>query len=150
MTFVVLDAFSWRDVGRSGDAFDLLVLLRGHDPQESPESAVREFLQLAGLFPLVENVANSVDVEEPVPVNHNGTSPTKSRRKQPADLLVLIPGNAPISQTELFETARARGINRWYARDLINDLLAMEQIFIWKLPRPNAKSAIGYARVPQR
>jgi hypothetical protein len=67
-------------------------------------------------------------------------------RKRPSDLFDLIPGGSLIQQSQLFEAARAAGINQKYARQFLGVLIAEKRILIQKIPRSKAKSALGYVR----
>ena len=44
--------------------------------------------------------------------------------KTPTDLFALIPRASPIAQAELFEAARAAGINQKYTREFLSSLIA--------------------------
>jgi hypothetical protein len=68
------------------------------------------------------------------------------KRKTPADLLELIPGESPIEQANLFEAARAAGINQKYARQFLGVLIVEKRVLVQKMPRDRAKSALGYVR----
>jgi hypothetical protein len=68
------------------------------------------------------------------------------KRKTSADLLELIPSTSPIPQVQLFEAARAAGINEKYARQFLGALIAERHILVQKIPREKAKSALGYVR----
>jgi hypothetical protein len=72
--------------------------------------------------------------------------PIVGNRKTPADLLELIPSAAPIQQANLFEAARAAGINQKYARQFLSVLIADKRIQVRKIPREKAKSALGFIR----
>jgi len=56
----------------------------------------------------------------------------------------LIPRVSPIAQAELFEAARAAGINQKYTRAFLSSLIADKRIAVQKIRREKAKSAIGY------
>ena len=66
----------------------------------------------------------------------------------PKDLFALIPRASPIAQAELFEAARAAGINQKYTREFLSSLIADKRIAVQKIRREKAKSAIGYIRSP--
>ena len=68
--------------------------------------------------------------------------------KTPTDLFALIPRASPIAQAELFEAARAAGINQKYPREFLSSLIADKRIAVQKIRREKAKSAIGYIRSP--
>jgi hypothetical protein len=68
------------------------------------------------------------------------------KRKTPADLLELIPGESPIQQAKLFEAARADSINQKYARQFLGVLITDRRILVRKIPREKAKSSLGYLR----
>jgi hypothetical protein len=70
------------------------------------------------------------------------------KRKTSADLLELIPSTSPIPQAELFEAARAAGINQKYARQFLSGLIAEKRIVVQKIPQEKKKSALGFIRAP--
>jgi|SRR3984893_9459837 hypothetical protein len=70
------------------------------------------------------------------------------KRKTPADLLEVIPGESPIQQAQLFEAARVAGINEKYARQFLGSLIAEKRIVVQKIPREKTKSALGFIRAP--
>jgi hypothetical protein len=72
----------------------------------------------------------------------------KAAKKEPGDLLELIPQLDPISQERLFEDAKGRGIGRDRARAFVNILIDEKKIFVRKLPRPPKKAGVGYAQRP--
>src|SRR5262249_13417858 len=59
--------------------------------------------------------------------------------KTPTDLFALI----PIAQAELFEAARAAGINRKYTREFLSSLIADKRIAVQKIRREKAKGGIA-------
>ena len=73
---------------------------------------------------------------------------TKTRR--PEDLLALIPEQDPISKEALTVQAKEiLGIGERKCRAFANILADKGEIFLHKIPREGAKSAVGYARTKQ-
>jgi hypothetical protein len=72
----------------------------------------------------------------------------QAAQKAPDDLLTLIPKLDPISHEQLTENAKARGLGRDKTRAFVNILIDQRKVFAWKIPRPGAKSAVGYAQRP--
>jgi hypothetical protein len=69
---------------------------------------------------------------------------------QPADLLSLIPEQEPISKEALtVEAKEILGIGEKKCRQYANILADKGEIFLHKIPREGAKSAVGYARTKQ-
>ena len=68
------------------------------------------------------------------------------QRKTPADLLELIPSESPIQQVNLFEAARAAGINEKYARQFLGSLIAEKRILVQKIPREKGEERARYMR----
>jgi hypothetical protein len=175
---IVQNPFRWYDSvdGKVADALDLLSLLRGLTPDS--ESVIQEFLTLPGLpIPLTEcvgddsgssqiapeNVGKSKDpLQETTDCSANSgaeidgkvgdralnTFPLVTKRKTPGNLLALIPSGEPNLQSDLFNAARAAGINEKYARRFLKTLIAEKQVTVRKIPRLKAKSALGYVREP--
>jgi hypothetical protein len=73
---------------------------------------------------------------------------TRKAGKTAEDLLVLVPADGHILQADLATSAQRAGINEKLYRNLVTELLAQKRIFIHKIPREKAKSAIGYSRLP--
>ena len=76
------------------------------------------------------------------------TRAKKVGKKSADDLLALVPVDLPILQADLVTSARRAGINEKVYRNLVTELLAQKRVFIRKIPREKAKSAIGYNRLP--
>ena len=76
------------------------------------------------------------------------TRAKKVGKKSDDDLLALVPVDLPILQADLVTSARRAGINEKVYRNLVTELLAQKRVFIHKIPREKAKSAIGYSRLP--
>jgi len=166
MDFLPVDPFHWRDLrtGETGDAFALLCRLRGEDPKKADDHTIMqfldtiiEFLSIAGLAPLLQNVKKTENplLEPPYTADRQPTTDslrttelptTPAIKKTAADLLALIPTDRPILQTDLFEAARAAHINNNYARAFLSELLQLKQIITHKIPRQGAKSALAYCR----
>jgi len=172
--FIIQDRFHWYDAitGKPGDSFDLLCLLRGVTPDS--ECVGQEFLTLAGVpIPLTENLGDnfgnsqiatenvgkskdpfqqttdcSANYRAEIKIEADNIFPTGTKRKTAGDLLALIPAGEPILQADLFEAARAAGINEKYARRFLKTLIAEKQVTVRKIPRLKAKSALGYVREP--
>jgi hypothetical protein len=69
---------------------------------------------------------------------------------QPADLLALVPEQEPISKEALTVQAKEiLGIGEKKCRAFANILADKGEIFLHKIPREGAKSAVGYARTKQ-
>jgi hypothetical protein len=69
---------------------------------------------------------------------------------QPEDLLALIPEQGPISKEALtVEAKKILGIGEKKCRQYANILADKGEIFLHKIPREGAKSAVGYARTKQ-
>jgi AAA domain len=84
-----------------------------------------------------------------VPANQDQLAADKEKSKSlPQDLLRLIPVLDPILQEQLFLIAAQKGIGRNKTRDFLKILIHEEKCHIHKIPRPGAKSAIGYAQTP--
>jgi AAA domain-containing protein len=85
-----------------------------------------------------------------VPANRDQIAMAKkAAKKSPDDLLTIIPELDPISQAQFFLDASKHGIGRDRARDFVDILIDQKKAFVWKLPRANTKSAIGYAQRAQ-
>jgi hypothetical protein len=71
----------------------------------------------------------------------------KLKNIKPNELLALIPKVDPISQDELFESAKTMlAIGEKKTRRFANILLDQEKIYIHHIPRLKVKSAVGYAQ----
>jgi hypothetical protein len=95
--------------------------------------------------------ADNVGKRQEAPAKPGAVTPPLAnvgKRKTPADLLELIPGESPIQQASLFEAARAAGINQKYARQFLGVLIVEKRVLVQKMPRDRAKSALGYVRTP--
>ena len=72
----------------------------------------------------------------------------KAAKKTPDDLLAIVPKLDPISQEKLFLEASRQGLGRDKTRSFVNILIDEKKVFIWDIPRPRKKSAVGYAQRP--
>ena len=70
-------------------------------------------------------------------------------RKGPDDLLGIIPFLDPLLTEKIIETAATHGIGEKKVRSYLKILVNDEKVFLHKIRRPGAKSAIGYALTPQ-
>jgi hypothetical protein len=85
-----------------------------------------------------------------LPANEGQLASAKSETKAtPEHLLRLIPMLEPLLQEKLFQIASSKGISEKKARQFIKILIDEQKIYLHKIPRPSAKSAIGYAQTAQ-
>jgi hypothetical protein len=69
--------------------------------------------------------------------------------KTPDMLLTLVPALKPIAKAVLISKAQAEGIGVNRARGLIEELLAEERLYEWRIARPRTNPTVALARVPQ-
>ena len=85
-----------------------------------------------GVFNTSSELLQPTVCAPPANLGDVGKSGNVGKRKGPRDLLVLIPSGSPIQQSELFEAARAAGINEKYVRRFLGSLLADGLILVRK------------------
>jgi hypothetical protein len=65
------------------------------------------------------------------------------------DLLALVPRTGSILKSAWLEKVRVKGIGERRSERILETLQAEHKVFVWKIPRPNARPAIALSREPQ-
>ncbi len=66
-----------------------------------------------------------------------------------SDLLALVPRTGSILKSAWLEKVKVKGVGERRAERILETLQDEQRVFVWKIPRPNARAAIALARESQ-